>query len=98
LIQYVDPTGGYWRHSEYHIRIKAWVTAILSEQNQEFRINAIAQAFGMGPWLIHQFIFGYSSFGSELQREIAEWTDIHPDLQLNNPEFDSHWLSNIRIE
>jgi len=88
----------HWRHSPEHGVIKTWVLDVLSEQNRRFRIRCLAEAFGLGEELTREFIFEFVSFGPHLQAEMAIWTQDHPNLNLNNAEFEIHPLGNVRTD
>lgn len=76
-----------------------WVRAPLSELNQEFRIQTLGRAFGLGPDYIRDYIDCVAcSMGQHLLREIVAWTREHPDLQANQPDYRPHELSAVRPE
>lgn len=73
-------------------RVHAWLREPLSEQNRSFRLTALSQAFGLTEHYLRSRYFPQqgsppNGMGHLLEAEIISWIDLHPNLELNNPQY-----------
>lgn len=82
----------HWRNAVCQ-EVYDWIHAPLSEENRMFRLRAMGTAFGLQEhYLMKRYMPDptaehYQGMGNLLELEILGWVRLHPNLQMNDPEF-----------
>ena len=78
-------------------KIKAWIDNALSETVKNYRLQTLAQSFGLSPAYVERYVNGISTMGHRLRAEIVIWCDENPNVSPNAPVDGKHWIADIDL-